>query len=814
MSARSYDEDSIKTLSAMEHIRHRASTYIKSPSTVDAHVQLIKEMLDNSVDESTIDTTKTYHIDVTIFVSGVNYQFVCIDHGRGIPIGRLKDVFTEFNTSGKFDIGSYENTVGTNGQGAKCTVALSERFIGISKRSNGFGYLEVKKGVVIKSESLRAIDRDTSSIGTTILFQPDKSILTNDNFITEGIPMVLDLVKRFATFSNNTITIRKFNGLLPNSLFKQDCVEVYRELVHRSIADGEIIWDNKTRLSVYDYVINRYNLSALSLIFPPISVPKSDNDDERVSFDITVFSTVQSKHGESGILGAVNLTEISAPNSSHLSVFMHQFKLQLCEYIENAELKLFFINNYKLPLSGAVMVKFKGATFEAQTKDNFRDTIFEEQFEPLLKKQLNKIPEHFYDDFYSTIQADLLEKYNKFANADYKGSRNLRNISYTLMRTGSYYDCESSDRRIMELFITEGDSAGDHLAAVRNPVFQGVFKLQGKPPNAFRSVAKMRANDIYKDFFKLLNVTPDAKNLDDMNFNKLILAFDADADGHHIVSLKVANLLKINPLILEQGRVFIANPPLYAIKAKSTLFVEDERALMDIRAAEIYPKLIAVDLKIGKQVIRLNKSAFREFCYMVLNVGKVITMVATNLVIEPEYLELLIYCVNYIEAGKVNCSKVRDILNVDDVKYHRASDTMTIMFHGIEVSIPLTGVAEAIRTIIMPVLELSWWNRYQILITTKQSDLYHQTPMTFMDVYRNIFMTIDRMFSITRFKGLGEMPEASLEFTCVNPETRCLTQIKNIGDVDRIYALMGVDTAARKGLIAGDICSENDIGLL
>lgn len=808
-----YNDGNIKTLTSLEHIRFRPSMYIKSPATVDAQVQLVKEILDNTTDEvKNFDKNRKFVTEVGIFVGKDNYQVVVIDHGRGVPVGAMDRAYTVNNTSGKYDTGgAYQKTTGTNGVGIKATTALSDRFIAISKRINGFGFLETRQGKIVTFEKYETPDLDTNTIGTTVVFEPDFSILTDKTgFVQgEGIELVCKLAQFIAVFSNNQIIIRQFNKLIPNSVLKdKDRINMWNKLRELTTTGGEIIYDatTDTNLDVVDYVTERFRLGRVE--WGPIHL-KHDEAKDRTGFDITLFGTKECRKGNGGLFGAVNLTEITTNNASHLTVLNRLVKNMLSGYIANDDVRAYFVNTYRVPLCGAVMAEYDGAMYENQTKDNFRDTDFEKQYERLLQPQLNRIPEVRWEELYELIQQDIADRFNRYSNAEYRTGKSLKNAEWQTSREGVFDNCSSNNPAERELFICEGDSAGSQIANVRNTYNQAVFRLKGKPINGARTdTRKMTSNLIMADLISIINVKPSSQNLDDMHFSKLIIATDADADGHHIGCLTLTNLMKLNPLIVESGRVWVALPPLYALKSKSPLFIRDEQAFMDARVM-LYSKLLKIDMVMGERRVTLHGEKLRDFCYIVFKVAELLSDISRTLVLDEDYLELLVHCVEFLKPGHIDTEKIKEKLGLDSATYYKDSDTLILVHSGMEIAIPVTGMTTEIQKYLLPLLEQIAWESYTIEISTRMTNEYKRYPVTFWDLW-NFFRAIDRELSVRRFKGLGEMPDPQLEFTTVNPLTRCMIQIKSIGDLDVIYSMMGVDTNARKGLIDMGLLSDDD----
>lgn len=292
----------------------------------------------------------------------------------------------------------------------------------------------------------------------------------------------------------------------------------------------------------------------------------------------------------------------------------------------------------------------------------------------------------------------------------------------------------------------------------------------------------------------------------------LRLIANTKADGYHIAALMVGNLYAINPLILEQERVYIANPPLYvlafnkSVKVRNMttrLFLRDHTALLDTKIRKLYQNALKIKIKnlSNDKVMNLTPDKYRDFCYYVDHVGRIIESVADTLVMDPSILMLLTNCIEYL-TGKIQTNKIKKYICADNVIYQQASNTLIIDDGGIEYTIPLTNLVKEICQHILPEIDMLRWKDITYLVSTIQTNTFKNKPMTLYQIYW-YFKELEKVFTIHRLKGLGEMDDADLEITCVNPLTRSCSQITSIGDVDYIYDLLGVKTDARKQLIMG-----------
>ena len=474
-------------------------------SSVDGNLIQVKEIVDNSIDEAR-DQSRMYDIYVTYFVAKdkSTYQVLIQDFGLGIPKEKLLDCFTKEFTSGKYEEahGYQSSSIGTNGIGSKVVAALSDQFYAFTKRMDGFAFLHVEKGEVKDSQVMKkSIDKNRETVGTTVLFQPDASILVatkaffgKDEFGVDatGYNANLNQLEFYMLFKKNIrIHVRVVDGLIQKSVLKQEPAELWKYLTtptnftHLSEAHFE-------PLSPRQYVIDKFDLKEI-IWEPGVEIKKEhdiNNPDDRLGFDIDVFIDPKTLKGEGGLIGAVNATPISDTNSTHFTMLQSTMKLYLSDFILDKDKRLFFETKYQIPLSGCVSVTWKGAGFDGQDKSKFTDVKFGEFYRVFLRRILNKVPESVWERLVELVTENFEMAYAKYSKSQYKMNKSLNGIGYLLNRTGSYFPCRSRDSSEIELFITEGDSAAGRVKTVRDERIQALFKLSGKPINAVRADAK------------------------------------------------------------------------------------------------------------------------------------------------------------------------------------------------------------------------------------------------------------------------------------------------------------------------------------
>lgn len=802
----SYTSSDIREFTFMEHTRRNAGM-LMGKTNLNANIQCVKEYIDNSVDES-IDPNRIYHINVILFKGDTTYQIAVLDHGRGIPCEKLRNVFTIPFSTGKADSAAYKYSIGQFGVGAVSSNAISERFVAITKRLDGFAGLTLNRGNVVKSEVMKPIDSIRETVGTIVVHQPDDTILryTHTFFPTEGVQRLFELVDYIGAFKTNTkFHIYQVDKLLPDSWFKKPYEDMWNYFQKQH---GTLIYETPMMISAEDYVRGKFNITEQPLW--NLEVKQEVTSPKLLACDISVH-LVKNCDRQNGYIATVNDTQIKDKESSHLSVFFEKIRERLTPYLDqdDDEIMTFFERFYNIPFYGYIRAFYKGATYEGQTKHGFKDLDFEKLYGQMLDGYLDTIQDGVWEQMFNIIHDDLVKKFAQFSNKSMNLSSNSKNLAYDMNNEGCYVPARVTDPNITELFITEGNSAGDFVVQERFKHFQAVLKLKGKPINAYTANTEdLRANKVYQDLVKILGVGPRDQDLSRLRFARIGILADADPDGYHINDLVITALLKINPLILASGRVFMANPPLYVMESRDkALFLRDQKALNDARV-KIYEKFFNLELysQLTKNLCRLKGEQYRDFIYLTKRIGGIITRSANKLVIDPMVLEQLVHCVDYLSLYKLDTKMVKNILKLDDCSYHPGAKTLLLSVAGIEISVPMQNLVQEIRAYILPELEMVHWELFDLLVTTKTTTEMERTPTTFMQLYR-ILQKLDEHYPVHRLKGLGECSGPQLKYTCLDPATRTFTTITSIGDVNRIYDMMGVDTSPRKALVLGDVKS-------
>lgn len=535
-----YDESSIKTLDWQEHIRLRPGMYIgklgDGSSADDGIYVLLKEVLDNCIDEHTMGYGKA--VDVTIEKGVVTIR----DYGRGIPLGKVVDVVSKINTGAKYDSKVFQKSVGLNGVGTKAVNALSQYFKVTAFREGKQKTAEFEKGILTKEHKE---EKTTESNGTEVTFIPDNGVFKNYHYIHEYLDnqfwnycyLNAGLVINF----NSKKYISK-NGLL--------------DLLQRKTNEDEL----------------RY----------PIIHLKGE--------DIEVAITHENQYGEE-YYSFVN-GQFTTQGGTHLAAFREGYVKTIRDFYK----KDYDAADIRGSICAAVSVRVQEPVFESQTKTKLGSSVVYEGG-PSMKNFVGDFLARDLDLYLhkNPTVAEALKKrieqnekerkelagIKKLANERAKKA-NLHNkklrdcrFHYNDEVTGKDKDKIIEKQKETTIFITEGDSASGSITKSRNVETQAVFSLRGKPLNCYGLTKKVvYENEEFNLLQHALNIED---SYEDLRYNNIVIATDADVDGMHIRLLLMTFFLQFFPDLVKNGHVFILETPLFRVRNKQeTIYCYDE----------------------------------------------------------------------------------------------------------------------------------------------------------------------------------------------------------------------------------------------
>lgn len=534
-----YSEDNIRTLDWKEHIRLRPGMYIGKlgdGSSVDDGIYiLLKEVVDNSVDEFVMGEGKTIEITVR------EGEVIVRDYGRGIPLGKVVDCVSKINTGAKYDSKAFKKSVGLNGVGTKAVNALSDFFTVQSVRDGQTKVASFEKGELIRDEDIVA-----SSLrkGTKISFKPDASVFKNYRFAIEYIEKMVwnyAYLNPGLTIVLNGQKIRSENGL--------------KDLLENNL-DGDIL---------HDIIHLRGDDIEIALTH----TERSQSD--------KYYSFVNGQHTTQG--------------GTHQAAFREALVRTLRDFYN----KNFDASDVRDSVFGAISIKVIEPVFESQTKTKLGSTDMGPDLPTVrtfindfLKKELDNYL-HRHEDIANVIYKKILraEKERKELSGIKKLARerakkaSLHNRKLRDCRI-HYSDLKNERRLDTTLFITEGDSASGSITKSRDVLTQAVFSLKGKPLNCYGLTKKV----VYEnEEFNLLQAALNIEDgLDDLRYNNVVVATDADVDGMHIRLLLITFFLQFFPELIKEGHLYILQTPLFRVRnKKETIYCyseEEKRAAL------------------------------------------------------------------------------------------------------------------------------------------------------------------------------------------------------------------------------------------
>ena len=529
-----YNDDDIKTLDWMEHIRRRPGMYIgklgDGSYADDGIYVLLKEVLDNSIDEYMMGYGKT--IEVTVEEGTVSVR----DYGRGVPLGKVVDVSSKMNTGAKYDSKAFKKSVGLNGVGIKAVNALSSYFLITSYRDGECKRVEYNKAVITEEAPICPTEEAN---GTLTYFIPDKEIFKDYQYKDEYIE---SLLKNYV-FLNSGLTI-VFNG----------------KKFHSRNGLVDLLNENMTTEPLY-----------------PIVHLKGE--------DIEVVITHSNQYGEE-YYSFVN-GQHTTQGGTHLSAFREALGRVIKEYYN----KNFEYSDIRAGVVVAISIKVEEPVFESQTKTKLGSKDMGPDG-PSVGKFVGDFIKKELDNYLhkNAETSDALLRKIQESEKERKAIAGVTKLARERAKKANLHNKKLRDCRIhlndtkgdnLEdscIFITEGDSASGSITKSRDPNLQAVFSLRGKPLNSFGLTKKI----VYEnEEFNLLQAALNIEDgLEGLRYNKVIIATDADVDGMHIRLLLITFFLQFFPDLIKRNHVYILQTPLFRVRNKQKTwycYSEEER---------------------------------------------------------------------------------------------------------------------------------------------------------------------------------------------------------------------------------------------
>lgn len=544
-----YTEDNIRSLDWQEHIRIRPGMYIGKlgdGSTPDDGIYiLVKEVIDNCIDEFAMGAGKT--IEVTIKDRLVTVR----DYGRGIPLGKVVDVVSKMNTGGKYDSKAFKKSIGLNGVGTKAVNALSNYFRVESVRDNQQKAAEFSAGVLTLEEDLV---ETTKRRGTKVSFIADETIFKNYKYRNEYVEKML----RNYTYLNRGLTLY-YNG-----------DKFYSEFGLKDLLED--------------------NITAEDMVYPVIHLEGDD-----IEIALTHSKSQYSEEYYSFVNGQ-NTTQ----GGTHLGAFREGVVRTLKEFYN----KNFEASDIRKSIVAAIAVKVEEPVFESQTKTKLGSTDMGPKG-PSVRTFVNDFIKTKLDNFLHKnpeIAEQLLRKILQ-AERERKELSGIRKLAKERAKKASLHNKKLRDCRVhltdvknpryleSTLFITEGDSASGSITKSRDVNTQAVFSLRGKPLNSYGMTKKIvYENEEFNLLQAALDIEEDYENL---RYNNIVIATDADVDGMHIRLLLITFFLQFFPELIKEGHLYILQTPLFRVRnKKETIYCySDEERINAIEKLKPKPEI-------------------------------------------------------------------------------------------------------------------------------------------------------------------------------------------------------------------------------
>ncbi len=541
-----YDEATIRTLDWKEHIRKRPGMYIgklgDGSAADDGIYVLLKEVLDNSVDEFMMGFGKKIEISID------NETVKVRDYGRGVPLGKLVEVASKMNTGAKYDSKVFKKSVGLNGVGIKAVNALSEMFTIKAIRDGQAKEVVFRTGEIFEEKELIATDEPN---GTIVTFEPDRIIFRSFRYISD---YVANMIKNY-TFLNSGLTI-EYNG--------------QRFFSRYGLRD--LLEDNLETEPLY-----------------PIIHLRGD--------DIEMALTHGNQYGED-YYSFVN-GQHTTQGGTHLSAFREV----LVKTIRDFYKKDFDPSDIRASIIGAISIKVEEPVFESQTKTKLGSRDIGPDG-PTVRQFITNFVQKEIDNYLHKNQetAEVLLRRIQESERERKAITGIKKLARDRAKKVSlhnrklrdcrvHFDDKNDKREESSIFITEGDSASGSITKSRDVNTQAVFSLKGKPLNTFGLTKKVvYENEEFNLLQAALNIE---ESIDDLRYNKIIIATDADVDGMHIRLLLITFFLQFFPELIRRGHVFILQTPLFRVrnKQKTIYCYSEEEKEKGIQALKGKPEI-------------------------------------------------------------------------------------------------------------------------------------------------------------------------------------------------------------------------------
>lgn len=810
-----YGEDSIKVLEGLAAVRKRPGMYIGDTTLRGLH-HLVYEVVDNSIDEAMAGHCDEIHVTIN-----TDESITVIDNGRGIPVGAythdnpnlngkptIEIVMTVLHAGGKFDSDSYKVSGGLHGVGVSVVNALSET-VDVEIRRNGkIHTISFERGQTQKE--LKIIGEDDST-GTKITFKPDHEMFPEIKF----------------SFKTLSTRLRELAYLNPG-------VKIILEDEREGGETASFCYDN----GILEFV-QHLNEGKPVLHDPPIFFTK---EDEELGLVIEVAMQYNDSYNENILCFANNINTIEG--GTHLS----GYKTALTRTLNNYAKKNNLLKNDQAPtgddwregLVAVISVKVPDPQFEGQTKTKLGNSEVEGFVSSVVGEALNSWCEESPTNAKKICQKGLMAAHAREAARKARELTRRKGALDSQGLPGKLADCTSNDVDSSELYIVEGDSAGGPAKQGRDRDYQAILPLKGKILN----VEKARLDKILG--FEEIRIMIQALrcgigedfNIDKLRYGKIIIMTDADVDGSHIRTLLLTFFFRQMPDLIRQGRIYIAQPPLYlVVRGKKGEYVLNERKLLNtLTSLGLDGTALIIRNDEGEEVRRLEGEELLSAIKLLEQLNELTTVVQRRGIPFLDFLEMR----NNDPDSQNRFPRIRVSLPGEDLYFwSEEAEKDEIKKRGVKFD-PLTGEATAVDTngqtvqvsrkelhevkeleklfpkleaLTLPIEDYGLVQEISVSgdkLPTKYAYINDSKPEEYREV-PNIAMLVESLheigrqgMEIKRFKGLGEMNADQLWETTMNPDNRTLLRVgwDAASEAEQLFSiLMGENVEQRRRFI-------------
>jgi len=782
MIDKKYTAESIKVLKGLEAVRKRPAMYIGTTGPEGLH-HLVYEVVDNSIDEALAGFCT--NIEVIIHVDS---SVTVIDDGRGIPVEIHKKekkpaaelVMTTLHAGGKFDSKTYQISGGLHGVGVSVVNALSERLDLEIKRNRGVYAQTYERGKPVTK--LKKIGQ-TRKTGTKITFKPDPEIFDSTEFQYE---ILCQRLREFS-FLNKGLKISIIDELTDkrNEFQYKGGIREFVQYINqnKSVLNPKPIYFESIRDDVVVELALQYNTSYSETIF-------------------CFVNNINTIEGGTHLIGFKAGLTRSINNYANANKLLKDLKQNLTG------------DDIREGLCAVLSLKIKNPQFEGQTKTKLGNSEIKGIVESIVNEQLS-----IYFEENPSVSRKIVAKILDAARAR-EAARNARELARRkgLLESsslpGKLADCQERDPKASEIFLVEGDSAGGSAKQGRDRRFQAILPLKGKILN----VEKARFDRIIKSeeigiIISALGTSVEQSdfNIEKLRYHRVIIMTDADVDGSHIRTLILTFFYRQMPKLIENGHIYIAQPPLYKIsKGKSFQYLKDEREFENYIIRKISEEF---QIKASKQKEIIKGDKFRKF------LQKIIAKKHYIRVLERKNYPFFLIDI-LLQNGAENVDFLRKVQKIEKVQNILNEKSIISVLskdeeHGLyelSVNFQVNGMKivtkvnqELIKSVEYKSLyklheELEYFNPpYQVISNSEKVSVENDAKLL-----EYLSEKGKKGLVIQRYKGLGEMAPQQLWETTMNPETRYLVKvsIKDAVEADKVFTtLMGDEVEPRRNFI-------------